>query len=80
VLALVIRQGMLPVVFGLTFGLLASLVLGRAIRGLLFEVQAYDPQVMAGVAIVLLALGILAYLVPAHRAAGTDVLAAPRFE
>jgi putative ABC transport system permease protein len=79
-LRLVIRQGMTPVVLGLAAGLTSALFLGRAIRGLLFEVQPTDPLTIAGVSIVLLAIGVLACLVPARRAAGTDVVAALRFE
>jgi putative ABC transport system permease protein len=79
-LRLIIRQGMAPVVVGLTAGLASALFLGRALQGLLFEVQASDPVIMAVVVIVLLATGFLACLVPARRAAGTDVLTALRFE
>jgi predicted permease len=79
-LRLVIRQGMAPVVVGLAAGLTGALFLGRAIRGLLFEVQPSDPLTIAGVVIVLLAVGVFACLVPARRAAGTNVIAALRFE
>jgi ABC-type antimicrobial peptide transport system permease subunit len=79
-LRLVIRQGMTPVMLGLAGGLTGALVLGRMIRGLLFEVQPGDPLTIAGVIIVLLAVGVLACLFPAQRAAGTDVVAALRFE
>jgi len=79
-LRLVIRQGMVPVVFGLAAGIAAALVLGRAIRGLLFEVRPTDPLTIAGVAVVLLGVGFLACLIPAGRAAATDAVAALRFE
>jgi putative ABC transport system permease protein len=79
-LRLVIRQGMTPVVLGLAAGIAAALVFGRAIRGLLFEVQPSDPLTIAGVAAVLLVVGVLACLIPARRAAGTDAIAALRFE
>jgi putative ABC transport system permease protein len=77
---LVIRHGMRPVVLGLVAGLAATFVLGRMIRGLLFGVEPADPMTVAGVALVLLLVGLLACLVPAHRAASTDPLAALRFE
>jgi putative ABC transport system permease protein len=79
-LGLVIRQGMTPVVLGLAAGVAAALVLGRAIRGLLFGIQPTDPLTIAGVAVVLLTVGVLACLVPARRAAGTHAIAALRFE
>jgi predicted permease len=79
-LGLVVRQGMTPVVLGLAFGVWGALFLGRAIRGLLFGVQPTDPMTIAGVAAILLAVGVLACLIPARRAAGTDPVAALRFE
>jgi len=63
-LGLVIRQGMAPVVVGLAAGMVVALFLGRAIRGLLFGVQASDPLTIAGVAAILLVVGVLACLIP----------------
>lgn len=79
-LGLVIRQGMTPVMLGMGAGVTSALFLGQAIRGLLFEVQPTDPLTIAGVVIVLLVIGVLACLLPARRAAGTNVVAALRFE
>jgi putative ABC transport system permease protein len=79
-LGLVIWQGMAPVVLGLAAGIATAFFLGRAIRGLLFGVQPTDPLTIAGVAVVLLVVGVLACLIPARRAAGTDAIAALRFE
>jgi putative ABC transport system permease protein len=77
-IALVIRQGMMPVLFGLAAGVTVALFLGRAIRSLLFGVQPTDPLTIAGVAVALLGVGALACLIPARRAAGTDAIAALR--
>jgi predicted permease len=79
-LALVICQGMAPVVLGLTAGVVLALFLGRAIRGLLFEVQPTNLFTIAGVGAVLLVIGTVACFIPARRAAGTDAVAALRFE
>ena len=79
-LGLVIRQGMAPVVVGLAAGVVVAVLLGRAIRGLLFGVQPADPLTIAGVTLVLLIVSALACLIPARRAAGTDAIAALRFE
>ncbi len=79
-LGLVIRQGMAPVVAGLAVGVVVALLLGRAIRGLLFGIQPTDPVTIAAVTAVLLGVGGLACLIPARRAAGTDAIAALRFE
>jgi putative ABC transport system permease protein len=79
-LGLVIRQGMMPVVLGLLAGIATALLLSRAIRGLLFEVHPADPYTIVGVAAMLLAVGALACLIPARRAATADPVAALRFE
>ena len=50
------------------------------IRGLLFDIQPTDPLTIAGVTVVMLVVGVLACLIPARRAAGTDAVAALRFE
>jgi hypothetical protein len=55
-LGLVIRQSMAPVVVGLAAGLSVVLLFGRAIRGLLFDVQPTDPLTIAGVTTVLQAI------------------------
>ncbi|MBI4471400.1 MAG: FtsX-like permease family protein [Acidobacteria bacterium] len=77
---LVIRQGMTPVVFGLAAGVAAALLIGRAIRDLLFEVQPANPLTIAGVTVVLLLVSILACVLPARRAAGIDVVEALRVD
>jgi ABC-type antimicrobial peptide transport system permease subunit len=79
-LGLVIRQGMTPVVAGLSAGVVVALILGRAIRGLLFGIEPTDPGTIVLVSVVLLGVAALACLIPARRAAGTDAIAALRFE
>jgi predicted permease len=80
VLRLIVRQGMLPVVIGLTAGIAAALVAARAIRGLLFEVQPADPLTIVAVCAMLLAIGTLACLIPARRISRNDALVALRLE
>ena len=79
-LVLVIRQGMAPVVIGLAAGVAVALLLGRAIRGLLFEIQPTDPLMIAAVTVALLGVGVVACLIPARRAANTDAVTALRSE
>jgi len=43
VLRLVVRQGMMPVIFGLVVGLAAALALGRLIAAQLYNVSAHIP-------------------------------------
>lgn len=68
VLMLIVRQGMMPVVFGVAGGVAAALAMTRVIRGLLFGVGPTDPTVMIAVAATLIAVGAAACLVPAFRA------------
>jgi ABC-type antimicrobial peptide transport system permease subunit len=77
---LIVRQGMAPVVIGLLAGITAALMLGRAIRGLLFEIQPADPLTIAGVAFMLLVVGVMACVIPARRAIAPDTIEALRFE
>jgi ABC-type antimicrobial peptide transport system permease subunit len=79
-LALVFRQGMMPVVLGLTAGVVIALFLGRAIRGLLFGVEPTDLLTIARVTAVLIVVGAVACFIPARRAVGTNAVAALRFE
>jgi putative ABC transport system permease protein len=77
-LALIVRQSMTPVAAGLAGGIVVALVVGQAIRGLLFDIQPTDPLTIAGVVALLLVVGAAACLLPAHRAARIDPLAALR--
>jgi predicted permease len=79
-LRLIIRQGMTPVVLGLAAGIAAAVLVGRAIRGLLFEIEPADPLTIAAVALALLTVGLLACLIPARRATGPNTVDALRFE
>jgi predicted permease len=79
VLLLVLRQGMLVVVLGLSVGLLAAFALARLVAALLF-VSPTDPLVFLGMALTLAAVGTLANLFPALRATTVDPLVALRYE
>jgi len=78
--ALTLAEAGAPVVAGLTAGLIASLLGGRAIQSLLYGVQALDPSVMAIVAALFLAAAVLAAFLPARRAASVDPMEALRSE
>jgi putative ABC transport system permease protein len=80
VLALVMRQGMTPVVAGLAAGLAASLALTRSLASMLYGVGPRDPRAIASVAALLAAVAAMACLIPARRAASGDPLRALREE
>ena len=68
VLAHVVRGGMLPVMLGASFGILASLGLARVVRGFLFETSPTDALSLMTAASTVLLAGVLAAVVPAWRA------------
>ena len=72
VLALVARQGFVPIMVGATAGIVGAAALGRAMQSFLFGVNATDWRVFAAVCAVLAATCTLAVVAPARRAARID--------
>ncbi|HEV2116996.1 MAG TPA: ABC transporter permease [Terriglobales bacterium] len=77
---MVVRSALKTVLAGLAIGALISLLSLRLISSLLFGVHSGDPEVLALVALVLLAVGVGAAFFPARRAAKVDPLEALRYE
>lgn len=86
VLKLVLRQGMLPVVYGLIVGVGLGFALTRVLTSSLFEVElligvsATDPLTFVGVTLLLAIVAGLACYIPARRATEVDPLVALRHE
>jgi predicted permease len=86
ILRLVIRQGMMRVIFGLSLGLLLALALTRVLVSSVFEVDllygvsANDPLTYVLVGALLMLVTLLACYLPARRAAKVDPLVALRYE
>lgn len=76
--ALILREVLVPVGVGLVVGLLASTLVGRAIAGLLFEVQPTDSATFVAVAAILASVAMVAAWVPARRATRIDPVEALR--
>jgi ABC-type antimicrobial peptide transport system permease subunit len=68
ILGLVAREGLSPVLAGVVLGLGASLLAGRALRALLYQVTPHDAATMAVVTLVLVGVSALALVAPARRA------------
>ena len=80
VLRLVVGDAMRLTAAGVALGLSAALASGGVLRDLLFEVDARDVSILAGVAILLPAAAALASYVPARRAMTVDPVVALRAE
>jgi ABC-type antimicrobial peptide transport system permease subunit len=80
VIAIVLRQAMVPVAIGLLTGVIATVVLGRFVQGLLFEVSPLDPAGLAGGVVLLATVAFLACAWPARRATRIDPVTALRAE
>jgi putative ABC transport system permease protein len=71
---LILGQGAILVLIGLTIGIAASLGSARLLSSLLFEVSANDPLTFVTAAAVLVIVGFLASYLPAWRATRVDPL------
>jgi predicted permease len=78
VLGLVVRRGVAYAGVGIAAGVLAALFLTRLMEGLLFGVAPRDPATFVAVTLLLLAIAVVASLIPALRAARVDPLEALR--
>jgi putative ABC transport system permease protein len=75
---LVLRQGSILVGAGLGAGLILAFLTGRLVKSFLYEVHPLDGWTYASVAVVLALIGLVAALIPAHRAATIQPMQALR--
>lgn len=72
VLKLVLKQGMRMAMLGTAVGLVIAFVITGALAGFLYGISTTDPLTYAGTAILLLAVALVANLIPAWRATRVD--------
>ena len=86
ILRLIIRQGMILVVYGLSAGLLLALALAQVLTSSIFEIpiliglNATDPLIFGSTALLLIVVALLACYLPARRATKVDPMIALRHE
>ena len=76
----VVRKGMLLAAGGISSGIAGAWALTRFLSSLLFGVRPTDPATFAVVLLVVMAVALLACLLPARRAAKVDPMVALRYE
>jgi predicted permease len=79
-LQLMLLDGLRPALFGLGLGLVVSFAATRIFQSMFFGTKPLDPVVLSGVIVTLLAVAVLACLVPAWRASRLDPMKALRTE
>lgn len=80
VYGMVLWGGLLPVAIGAVCGVLLAFGSAHLVSSLLFQVSPYDPVLTVGAIFVLLTVGTVACLLPAHRAASVDPMQMLRTE
>ena len=80
ILRMVLRQGLRLAVTGAALGLMGSLALTRLLRGMLFEIDPFDPITFVALTVFVIGVAMLAAFVPARRAMRVDPMTALRME
>jgi predicted permease len=77
---LVLQDGLLPVLVGTAAGVAVAFAFARTLRSLLFEISPYNPAIVTAAIGILIAVGVIACLLPARTAAAVDPMQALRAE
>lgn len=80
VLAMVLRQGFALVAVGCVTGLAVALAVSRLVAGLLYGISATDALTFLLTPLFLIAVALVACLIPARKAAGLDPINTLRYE
>jgi putative ABC transport system permease protein len=77
---MLMNQGRTLSLIGASLGVVAAYGVGRVVASRLYEVRASDPAILVSAVVVVLAIALIAVLIPARRAAQIDVSRALRLE
>ena len=77
---LVLKQGVRLAILGAAIGAAGSLLLTRLLSSQLYGIKPGDPLTLAGAALMMLIVALIASFVPAHRATRIDPMVALRHE
>jgi ABC-type antimicrobial peptide transport system permease subunit len=80
VLTLILVQHLKRALIGAAAGVAAAIVLGQALRSLVYGIRATDPITFIAMAVVLVLVTVVACWIPARRATRVDPLVALRTE
>jgi predicted permease len=80
VLKMVLRQGLVVTSIGLGIGLALAFAVTGFMRSLLPGIEPRDPLTFIGVPVLLMAIAVMAALIPARRAGNVDPVVALRYE
>jgi predicted permease len=78
--AMVLRQVGVMTLIGGVVGLVGAVWAGRAAKSILYQMEGYDPLVLAGSVVLLALVALGAGFIPAHRASRIDPMLALRYE
>jgi putative ABC transport system permease protein len=80
IVAMFLKRGLAPVAAGCAVGIVAVSAGGRLVSSLLYDVTANDPVAITSAVLGFTLVAVVAALIPARRAAGSDPAAALRLE
>ena len=80
VLKLIVGQGIVLTLIGISIGLATAFALTRVMASLLFNVSATDPLTFGLIALLLMAVALVACWIPARRATKVEPMVALRYE
>ena len=80
IMGMVLRRGLMLALAGVALGLIAAVGLTRLLRGMLFDVDPFDPLTFAALSVFVVAVAVVAAFLPARRATRIDPMVALRAE